>query len=243
MSVDLKTTQAQLLTMMMDIDEFCKKYDIAYSLTGGSLLGAIRHQGFIPWDDDIDIMVTRENYQKILCHIDEFAECKMGRGNWLQYFEKRDGSLAAHVDIFIMDNLPDNRFCARMKLFMLKVLQGMLKQQPSSGNFSFIHRVCLVVTRVIGKLFSRKFLLKLYDKVSQIGNKKQTEYISLANDGFRQLKYKHKYQMMNEFVSHKFENTEFSITTMFHEYLTTRYGDYMTPPSQIEQVPTHSCKE
>ena len=243
MNEELKTTQSQLLALMKAIDEFCRKHDIAYSLTGGSLLGAIRHGGFIPWDDDIDIMVDRENYQKILEHIDDFAECKLGRGNWLQYFEKRDGSLAAHVDIFIMDNLPDRRFLARTKLFLLKVLQGMLKQQPSSGEFSLMYRICLGVTRVLGKLFSRNFLLNLYDRVSQIGNRKQTAYISLANDGFRQLKYKHKRQMMKEFTVHKFEDTEFCITKMFHEYLTTRYGDYMTPPSQAEQVPMHSCKE
>lgn len=243
MGADLKETQSQLLTMMKYIDEFCREHGIAYSLTGGSLLGAVRHDGFIPWDDDIDIMVSRENYQKILEHIDEFAECKIGRGNWLQYFEKRDGSLTAHVDIFIMDNLPDGRLSARMKLFRLKMLQGMLKQEPSQGNFSFVYRVCLGVTRVMGKLFSRKFLLKQYDKVSQIGNKKQTAYMSLTNDGFRQLTYKHARQMMDEYVTHTFDDTEFSITKMYHEYLTTRYGDYMTPPSQEEQVPMHACKE
>lgn len=242
MNHDLKTTQAELLSMMKEIDAFCCKYDIAYSLTGGSLLGAIRHNGFIPWDDDIDIMVDRENYNKILRYIDESAQYRIGRGNWLQFFEKRDGSMEAHIDIFIMDHLPENACIAKAKLFMLKILQGMLKKTPSTGTFSAGYRLLLFITSMMGKLFTRKFLLKVFDRVSQIGNKKPSSCIHLSNDGFRQLKYKHSARMMEKMTRHDFEDAQLSITAMYHEYLSNRYGDYMTPPPREEQVPEHSCK-
>ena len=61
----LRELQLFSLEIMKDVHEFCVKTGIVYSLLDGSLIGAIRHQGFIPWDDDIDINVTRENYEKI----------------------------------------------------------------------------------------------------------------------------------------------------------------------------------
>ena len=62
---DLKKMQRILLMMLKDFDAIAKKYGIEYTLSGGSVIGALRHQGFIPWDDDIDINVTRENFEKI----------------------------------------------------------------------------------------------------------------------------------------------------------------------------------
>lgn len=64
--VTVKDVQNVLLSMMKDIDKLCKKNHIEYVLTGGSTLGAIRHKGFIPWDDDMDIAMTREEYKRFL---------------------------------------------------------------------------------------------------------------------------------------------------------------------------------
>lgn len=57
--------QEYLLSSLVAFDSFCKKHAIHYSLCGGTLIGAIRHQGFIPWDDDIDVMMTRQEYDKL----------------------------------------------------------------------------------------------------------------------------------------------------------------------------------
>ena len=62
----IKDLHAKLLEALCDIDAFCREHDISYTLAYGSVLGAMRHQGFIPWDDDLDIQMTRENYEKFL---------------------------------------------------------------------------------------------------------------------------------------------------------------------------------
>lgn len=69
--ISLKQFQTYLLDMMKDIDEICKKNNIEYTLYSGSALGAIRHEGFIPWDDDLDIAMTRENYYKLIRAFEE----------------------------------------------------------------------------------------------------------------------------------------------------------------------------
>ena len=62
-SDEVKKIELQLL---LKFDELCKKHDLQYSLCGGTLLGAIRHKGFIPWDDDIDVMMPRDDFEKLL---------------------------------------------------------------------------------------------------------------------------------------------------------------------------------
>ena len=63
---DLKKLHSVQVEMLLDIDKFCKEKDLTYFLIGGTLLGAIRHQGFIPWDDDVDIGMPRESYEKFI---------------------------------------------------------------------------------------------------------------------------------------------------------------------------------
>ena len=75
MNVDIKDFQYKILEIAFYFDEFCKKYDIEYYLMGGSALGAVRHHGFIPWDDDVDVWMFREDYNK-LCEILESETLK-----------------------------------------------------------------------------------------------------------------------------------------------------------------------
>ena len=66
--------QECILSVMKDVDRFCKKNKIQYYLMGGSALGAMRHRGFIPWDDDLDIFMTYDNYQKFIKDFGQFIK-------------------------------------------------------------------------------------------------------------------------------------------------------------------------
>lgn len=72
--ITVRDVQFVLLSMLKDIDALCRKYDISYWLTGGSALGAVRHKGFIPWDDDADIGMMREDYERFVHVVDELGE-------------------------------------------------------------------------------------------------------------------------------------------------------------------------
>ena len=115
-----------LLGMFIDIKDYCDKYNIDYMVGGGTLLGAIRHKGFIPWDDDIDIMMTRENYEKFVLGFNEclgekyllaepldelyfFKMPKVYKKN-TTYVEIADVGLNSYnmlfIDLFILENVP-----------------------------------------------------------------------------------------------------------------------------------------
>lgn len=122
--------QVGLLTLLKEFDTICRKHGITYYLEGGSLLGAVRHKGFLPWDDDIDLSITRENFQKLLAVIDEELSenrelyCYERFPNYLRDTVKYtnldttvlfrnhilDGNAAGqHIDLFILDPVPADK--------------------------------------------------------------------------------------------------------------------------------------
>ena len=133
------------LEILLEIDRVCKKYDIPYFLCGGTLLGSIRHKGFIPWDDDIDIGMLRNDYEKFEeCYIKEHSKkyylhsIKTDEDYWLsfikiqknnttineKFIEKLDTHKGIFVDIFPFDKVPDKGFTKRLKLrsFFIKLI-------------------------------------------------------------------------------------------------------------------------
>ena len=124
--------------MMKQIHQILKKNGVQYSLTGGSLLGAIRESGFIPWDDDIDIMVDRKNYEILRNAIENSSKYKMGRGPWLQHIKPTtfNSEIEPYIDVFILDNVPNSKWKASIKTLRLRLLQGMLKEEVEYKGFS-----------------------------------------------------------------------------------------------------------
>ena len=129
-SADIKQLWAAELERLDEIERVCKKYDITYFADWGTLLGAVRHKGFIPWDDDIDIMMLRDQYDLLCSHADEFEE-----PYFFQTFDTDEGYFRGHaqlrnsnttgvlvdevkknvpfnqgifIDIFPYDNVPDD---------------------------------------------------------------------------------------------------------------------------------------
>ena len=236
---DTENIQRVLLSMIKDIHAVCAENGIAYSLTGGTLLGAVREAGFIPWDDDIDIMVDRKNYKRLCRAIGADRRYEMGRGPWLQHIRPVSHALETdpYIDVFILDHLPDSRIRSALKILLLRILQGMLKEEIEYEGFSFAYKACIFATHLAGKLFTRKFKLRLYDGISQIGNRSPARFISITNDSFGLLTKKHAAGLMDSFEEHPFEDTALMVIKKYREYLTVRYGpDYMSPPPENERI-------
>ena len=235
--------QKILLEQMKAVHSFLKMNNIDYSLCGGSLLGAIREGGFIPWDDDIDIMVDRTNFEKMIKLKNCIPGYKIVRYLWvyrIQSKEAREISLKTpSIDIFVFDNIPDNKAIYKLKVFIIKTLQGMLKKEIHYVGRPFYYKICLFLTHCMGKLISDNLKFLLYNCVSQIGNNKKTEWIACYNDLFKYLELKYNCNLFKEYQDCQFEDCMFMITKEYDHYLTTVYGDYMIPVKTSERIPQH----
>ncbi|MEX5396987.1 phosphorylcholine transferase LicD [Streptococcus sp. ZJ93] len=132
----IKKLQEELLSIFLDIKSVCDKYQISYMMAGGSLLGTIRHQGFIPWDDDMDLMMFREDYERFREHFSQkfsdkyllaeplfhekyFYKMPKVYKKGTTYIEIANAGLKAFdmifIDIFIIEDLPESRLIRKLK--------------------------------------------------------------------------------------------------------------------------------
>ncbi len=235
--------QKKLLELLKEFHRFCTDNGISYSLDWGSLLGAVRHKGFIPWDDDLDVMVDRDNYEKIQTSIGGNLVYEHGTIDpiWVDKIRLEKYScetIKPTLDVFIIDNAPNGYISRKTKVMMIRFLQGMLKSNPNFKKGKFLYRVATLITFIIGRCFSRKMVLGWYNWLSQLSNKKQTEKKACYNDNFFDIQKLYHNDILLAFIEVPFEDTMVYITKEFHNALVDKFGsDYMQLPSESERVP------
>jgi len=133
----IRDNQLYLLDLLKCLDSFCRSHKINYAIQGGTVLGAVRHGGFIPWDYDIDIAFDRKNYRKFLKAVQEDIsdEYVLIEDLWIKRISRADNLGKGKdvpencIDFFVFDNLPDNPIAAKTKILMILLLQGMTKKK------------------------------------------------------------------------------------------------------------------
>lgn len=238
--------QKQLLLLLKEFHGFCVTNNIKYSLDWGSLLGAIRHKGFIPWDDDLDIMVDRENYEKIKRCIRN-SDLMIDRDKlalWIDRIRFRSGSkgegYAPTMDVFLVDNAPDGKWARKFRLLSLLCLQGMLKSNPNFKRGGLFYRMATLTTYLLGFLLPTSLKLRWYDRIMQGSNKRATKKKASYNTAFEDLPKLYDNDVIAQVTAVPFEDTEVYVTSTYHQCLVDKFGpDYMTPPSADNRVPIH----
>lgn len=240
--------QDKILEIAKYIRDFCEQYDIDYCLMGGSALGAKRHGGFIPWDDDLDVFMKPDQYEKfrkifseIGDHnkyylqewgaVDGMVTIAKIRMNSTSYIEDslRDWDIhhGIYVDIFILHTCPNNKVmqfhqCLWAKYVIMKGL-AIRGYNRRAGFLGF----ALKIMRIMPKRFLVKHGLKQVYKYRD----KNTDYYCnfLGKAVFKNAIYKKEYFEETKYT--QFEKVELKVPVKLHEFLSERFGDYMKPPS------------
>lgn len=240
--------QDKILSIMVDVDEFCEKHGIEYCLMGGSALGSRRHGGFIPWDDDLDIFMTPDNYERFRNAFnqegnkDKYYLQEWGltdgmvtiakvRLNGTSYIEEilKDWDIhqGIYIDIFILHTCPNNRLSQLRQCFWAKyvITKGLALREKDrhTGIRGFVIKVA--------KLFPDRFLVKHgLKQVYKYRNEKTDYYCNfLGKAVFKKGIYKKEW--FENPVYAPFETVQLKVPEKLHDFLTERFGDYMKPPS------------
>lgn len=251
----LKDLQSVMVQMMSEVDKLCHKYGIRYILDSGTLLGAIRHNGFIPWDDDFDILMPRDDYEKFISIVNEelpqkycfesietnisypynFGKIKALNTVFKEYFTQNiDMKHCVYIDVFPMDYI-DVKHPVEVKI--IKKFISIL----TSLRYSKLHLVNNWKYKIFG-FISIYSLNKMINKVMKYHLHPKTNMVSkLCHQGPNKPPISIDY--FDNVEKHQFECFEFLIPKEYNDFLTGRYGDYMKLPPVEEQVPTHKIKE
>ena len=251
----VKGMQEVVFAILCDIDDFCRSNHIRYYLSGGTCLGAIRHKGFIPWDDDGDIMMPRPDYERFL---KEFASAfpeKYGVASlqtddewyrpaarvWdkrthLEPTKYREKSIGIFVDLFPVDGLPKGRLAQRLLYSRIKILNAVRYTTIRQGfwegeRYRLVKRIMALLTR---KMDTRKIALKM-DSLSKRYPFDQSEEVGAVLACHYGKKETIKRECMSRSRSVLFEGRKFPVPAGYDQYLTNLYGDYMTIPADAAE--------
>lgn len=241
----------KLLELMIFTDSVCRKENIQYSLYGGTMLGAVRHKGFIPWDDDADLAMQRSDLNRFKDRVKDYLDgtpfvlCRNGRVDGISFAEPLsiDGKSIDHIclDIFAIDNVPDDDKLFAKQVFGLKKLQGMMKKGKINwSKYSLKGKILVLGTKILGAFRSEKKLAEQYAALSQKYNNVETKRQFVSNDLYYIFDTKFDRNLFLETIDMPFETQTFSVFKESDKLLTILYGDYMTPPPPEERIFMHT---
>lgn len=251
---DLKRLQNEQLNMLHELDRICKKHDIKYMLFAGSALGAVRHSGFIPWDDDLDVIMLRKDYDKFLSVAqDEFADGvyhmqKEYSEHWMGCFSKirKNGTAfmekvvpkdekqhqGIYIDIFPCDNLAKGKLAAKLQFYSSKIVIAKCLSKKGYLTNSKLKKAFMFFTRLLPFRFFLKKALRRKDDRSE-----RVHSFFAASSKFEKSVYERKW--FEETELRRFEDGEYPVSKHYDKLLTVLYGDYMQIPPPEDRV----CKE
>lgn len=250
----------RLRIMLHFIDSICRQYGITYFLSGGTAIGAIRENGFIPWDDDLDIMLPRNDYERLISVLEEkggeeFKVYSLRDESWNRPYscfvdEKTTGKhdfldyshLGVTLDILPIDGLPSKQSEVKKYYKTLRIIYALYYSSLKIGfgkdeRLILFKRMVSVITKMIG---AHRLCIHI-NKRAQRYDYDECKYVgcSVLIHFMEKEWFKKEWFNKQEYVS--FEGNQYPVMNDYDEYLTSLYGDYMKRPDQ-EGNPDHHTR-
>lgn len=266
---NIEKVQKANLKILKEVDKICRSHGIHYLLDAGTLIGAARHQGFIPWDDDVDLAFLREDYEKFI----KAAKKELPEGMHLWFpaemaeknvfydftpkiiYENSRKSLENEetafyneelnhicVDLFILDEISEKKLAQKFQILLNKIIYGMAmghRRKLNYTKYKGLEKLEVKVLAGIGRLFSMSFLCRLERKAALRQTKGKSKLLYYSN---YQPDYVHitiPEEGSRQTLDCPFEGESFMIPKGYDEVLTAVYGDYRKLPPLEDRKPSH----
>lgn len=253
-TTEFKKLWAVELDLLAELDRVCRKYNLTYFASGGTLIGAVRHKGFIPWDDDIDILLPRNDYDRLIsiaqnefqhpyffqhmstdpgliiggCRLRNSDTTICNESEWKKSFQNK----GIFIDIFAVDNVPDNEFTLNLMKATLKAYWRILRFASyyelyfeNGKHYSIWKKLKGYCALALKHIFGMKALYHGYEKICIRYSKRETKRVAPIETLRGLLIYQKDWISSTKYVP--FEHIQIPIANGYDGMLTTQYGDYM----------------
>lgn len=256
--ISLEEMQQIELALLLELDRVCKKHHLLYYIDGGTLLGAMCYEGFIPWDDDIDLKMPRKDYEELLNldnefpnHISIYAPSKEHCDyTMLKLIDNRTvlkekagnviKTTGVYLDIFPMDGYPSDKLECRKHFAVLQRLNSLYHN--SISDFSRMKHSRFFTTRVKGRFYSLIYSpWKLYRRMTKEAKKygyDECDYVGLVIEGDF-IKERFKKEWLEPGFTLEFEDYRFPAPVGYKKHLEIFYGNHVTKPECYHNLPQY----
>ena len=259
--IDLKALQGKCLEITLVFKEFCEKHGLLFYLCGGGCIGAIRHKGFIPWDDDIDVFMPREDYEK-MCKlwVEEIDQSKYRLSRTDENHSERsqltaitdeettfikerqmdlDVAHGVRLEVLPLDGCPSGKMKRKMQLFWGLLYQIYINQEPPTSKGKLLELIGRIML-ALAPGWKRRY------KMAMLAERHMTKYPISECDYITELCVRFNY-MVNEYpkeifasaVYKEFEGEMLPVPVGYDEYLKMAFGNYMDLPPEEARIPSH----
>lgn len=247
---ELREHQLRALEAYKQLDKFLTEKGIKYFAIAGTTLGAIRHKGFIPWDDDIDIVMTMDQFRKFVKIAPKVinAPYRWRHTSSDETYATLTGGIYYVEDeplitVFPLVKLSDNRFQRKIQWVVRKVMSPVwqrkvgyhVPQEKMNGK----QRLSIAGSTVLATVLPKKTVLNILRKNELKYEMQDVEWYCNIYSRYSQEKESIRADWVKDIIRVPFEDTTIPIVKEYDAYLTHLYGDYMTPPPEKERHPVH----
>lgn len=265
----IKEVQQVSLEILKDVHDFCVKNNIKYSLCGGTLIGAIRHNGFIPWDDDLDIVMPRPDYDRFirsyksekgyklfspevecgspvsirLTKVCEMEKTYMDNGAFIW----TNVETGIGIDVIPAEGAPDTEEEAREQIsgltrysHLASIYRTRFSPFREISKYIGVNRkIRFVLKKLLGVFFDESIIGKFIRYQKRFDYEDSSYFIAGFTYGIGEWQSK---EIFDSFVLHKFEDSEFYVSSKYDQYLKSLFGDYMRIPPKEKRIPHYFFK-